>query len=231
MKQGKAHDIKSRGFKKPVIVIDVDDTLINSSEVVIDILNRNYDFTERIKKSPISKIYDNLSSWEYFSFFCKNDDILRNKIDKEVKEIFESEMFWNNVRLKKDIDLLFKKFGSKFKWIINSMGTKKNLEFKKDFLTKHLPDNIDYEIVLKHKNWGEKIEKEDLIGDVIIDDRIDVLLKNNSPIKILLTNFRKTDYNGGFGKDYYRSINEQIYRIDDINDLINVLEFYKEFEM
>ena len=231
MKYNKEQLIKKRGIGKPTIVVDVDDTLINSSETVIDVLSRTYKFTDRIKSLAPQKIYENLSNWEYFSFFCKSDDALRLKIDEDVKHIFESELFWNNVVLKKNVDLLFKEFGKNFKWIINSMGTQKNLEFKRDFLIKHLPENIDYELVLKTKEWGEKIEKEDLIGDVIIDDRLDVLLKNKTPFKILLKNFRKTDYNGGHGSSYYYMMNEQIYEVNDIEEIMNILNFYKEFNI
>lgn len=218
-----------KNIGKPTIVIDVDDTLINSTEVVISALNEKYKFTERVKDLPIKNIYDNLRNWEYFSFFCKADDPLRLAIDKDVEHIFESEIFWENVVLKKDVDLLFKEVGSDYKWIINSMGTKKNLEFKRDFLIRHLPYNIDYDLVLKHKNWGEKVEKEELKGDIIVDDRLDVLLSNSSKVKILISNFRKTDYNGGHGKSSYNKINEEFYEISTIDELIAFLKFYKEY--
>ena len=90
---------KNKGGK-PTIVIDVDDTLINSTEVVVNALSEKYKFTEKTKNLPIKDVYDSLSNWEYFYFFCKADDPMRLKIDKDVKHIFESEMFWENVVLK-----------------------------------------------------------------------------------------------------------------------------------
>lgn len=224
---------KRRGFCKPVILIDTDDTLINSSEVVIDLLRERYEFTDRIKRIEAEgkSIYDELKKWTYYSFFCKDEDPLRKEIDKASEEIYESEEFWSRIEFKKDIDLMFKKLGKSFKWIINSKGTQKNLEFKREWLEKNLPNGLDYDIVLEYAEWKGKINKEHLVGDIIIDDRADVLLNNNSPVRILLKNFRNTEYNGGFSESKMDLIGEDIYIVNDIKEIIDILEFYKSYKI
>lgn len=224
---------KRRGFCKPIVLIDTDDTLINSSEVVIDLLGERYEFTNRIKKirDEGKSIYDELKSWSYYTFFCGDENPLRKEIDKVSKDIYESEEFWKRVTFKKDIDLMFKELGKSFKWYINSKGTQRNLEFKREWLEKNLPKNLNYELVLECAGWGDKINKEHLIGDIIIDDRADVLLNNNSPVKILLKNFRNTEYNGGFNRRDSELIGEDIYIVNDIREVIDILKFFKKYKI
>ena len=90
---------------------------------------------------------------------------------------------------------------------------------------------MDYDIVLEYAEWKGKINKEHLVGDIIIDDRADVLLNNNSPVRILLKNFRNTEYNGGFSESKMDLIGEDIYIVNDIKEIIDILEFYKSYKI
>ena len=123
---------------------------------------------------------------------------------------------------------MFKTVGKKFKWIINSKGTKENLEYKKEWLEENLPD-IDYELVLMPINWTGNMSKSHLKADVIIDDRLDVLLDNKSRVKILLKNFRDTDYNGGIGKSREELINSDIYVVNDFKEILDILLFVRSW--
>ena len=233
MTRKKKNSIEKGGFfHKPIILLDVDDTLIDSSKVTIDLLNEKFEFTNRIKKliKENKNIYEELKRWTYYEYFCGSEDGLRKEIEKESERIYESKEFWEKVSFNKYIDIMFDELGQSFKWIINSKGTKKNLEYKREWLIKHLPKEIEYELVLECINWGDKISKKHLRGDIIIDDRLDVLKNNNSPIKVLLKNFRKTDYNGGFGSSKRDFINEDIYEVNDIKEVIDLLKFFSQYK-
>ena len=224
---------KRRGFCKPIVLIDTDDTLINSSEVVIDLLGEKYEFTDRIKKirDEGKSIYDELKRWSYYTFFCGAEDSLRKEIDKASEIIYENEEFWKRVTFKKDVDLMFEKLGRDFKWIINSKGSQRNLEFKREWLEENLPTWLNYELVLECADWGGKMNKDHLVGDVIIDDRADVLINNSTPVRVLLKNFRNTEYNGGFSEGKGKLIGENIYQVNDIKEVIDILEFFKNYKI
>lgn len=218
-------------FKKPTLIIDVDDTLINSSEVTIDLLSEKYEFTDRIKKLDREDIYKELKEWKYYTFFCSKDDPLRLEISREAQNIYGSKKFWDRIYFKQGIDLMFKEFGKSYKWIINSKGTKKNLEYKREWLENNIPSWVDYELVLDIAEWGGKMDKSHLVGDIIVDDRVDVLNSNDSPVKVLLRNYRFTRYNGGFEGHRDDIINKDIYEVDNIKEVMDILRFFKDYKL
>ena len=80
-------------MEKIKVYIDADDTILDSSVAIIDILN---------KKNNTNKTIHDLRDWNY-------RDIDGTMNGDKILELYESEEFFNTVKIKENINRLFKR--------------------------------------------------------------------------------------------------------------------------
>ena len=193
---------------KQVIYWDVDDVILNTSEVAINIINRRY-----------------LNEGQYKTFEDRKDWGLKSiwrEINKQIaKEIFESDDFWNEVKVREEFKEIFDSIGDKYEHKLVTKGTECNHDRKQQFLI-----NNTY---MKDKRWdyicvGDDEDKNivDMLNGVFVDDKLENLIVTNARIKILLKNGIDTDYNTPRGKN---TVVDNLYIANDLEEVKQLLEF------
>ena len=192
--------------KKIKLFIDADDTILESSKAFIDIVNRQDNINP-------PKIYEGLRDWKYRSLFpyMTNERII---------EIYDSEEFFNIVKINPDFENFYLKHENDFEWNIVTKGHKSNIEHKQKYFKKHLPKA---KVVGCHfdSKEVENFDKSHIDMDygIQIDDRTDCLMGTNANIKILFKNNRNFYWNRT------QNITEPIYIMNSWKEIIETLEF------
>jgi len=193
--------------KKIRIYLDCDDTIINSSETVIKILNKRYN-----KNCTI----DDLKDWNYRS-------IVPTISKSDVEAIYSSEEFWNQVSLVPEFVEVFEEFYDDFEWVIISKGGIENIKRKKDFLRKNLKKNVKFGAAYHYSDsHKEEKTKFDMKNAIQIDDVFAELKKTNAAVKVLLKNDRNLYWNKAIVEV------EGLYQLNNWNDIKDMLRFFKE---
>ena len=193
---------------KQVIYWDVDDVILNTSEVAINIINRRY-----------------LNEGQHKTFKDRKDWGLKSiwrEINKQIaKEIFESDDFWNEVKVREEFKEIFDSIGDKYEHKLVTKGTECNHDRKQQFLI-----NNTY---MKDKRWdyicvGDDEDKNivDMSNGIFVDDKLENLVVTNARIKILLKNGIDTDYNTPRGKN---TVVDNLYIANDLEEVKQLLEF------
>lgn len=155
------------------LYVDADDTILDSSKAVIEILNEKYNL------SPAKTILD-LEDWNYHSI-C--DEVT----PAEVTEIYNSKDFFDRVKIKKGFENFWRKHKDKFSLKIVTKGTFENLRRKEEYFSKYLPEAEVVGIGFNTDTLSDFGKgRIDMAGGIQIDDRTDSL-NTNAPIKILIT--------------------------------------------
>lgn len=203
--------------QKRIIVIDFDDTILKSSEIVIDILN---------EKNKTQKTIADLSDWNYRSIDPKITT-------RDVDEIYSSDSFWQralNIKYLNDgIVDFFNSFKNDFKFIVCSVGTEENLRRKENFI-KNLGLNLGI-LGLDISLLGIPQEDKHLTGNLdkscfdfsscylFIDDNTKAVQSVNAPKKILVRNNRNVLWNK-------KPINdEKTYCVNTFNEIVEMIKF------
>lgn len=200
--------------KKITLYIDADDTILNSSEVVIAILNKRYNI------SPPKTIKD-LRDWRYRSIY-------KDVTIEEIQKIYESEEFYDMAAVN-EVFLNFYKTNKKhFEIVIVTKGTDENLIKKEKFLKSVLGDEIRYVGLRMDQKTGECGQEDydkssvNMKYGIQIDDRTDALRNTNAPIKILYKHDSDTTWNCG-----YENL-ENFYAVDTWRQIVEILLFVKD---
>lgn len=200
---------------KQTIYLDVDDVVFNSSEVVLDILNKKYD---------LHKTMNDIKDWCYTSIYKK-------MTPKVVEEIYESEEFWSKVKIRGDFleNIVYnKEIQKNYIFAFVTQGNEKNL--KKKII--HFIEHSDFKDIFKESNFygvglDETKDDVDMSNGVQIDDNFKNLRNTNSKLKILLKNNIDTKYNNYDYKDEITN-REDLYIIDNFEELRDILLFNLE---
>lgn len=200
---------------KQTIYLDVDDVVFNSSEVVLDILNKEYN---------LHKTMNDIKDWCYTSIY-------KNMTPQKVEEIYESEDFWSRIRIREDfLNNIIKEIKIKENYIFAfvTQGNKKNLKKKIIYFIEH----PDFKDTFKESNFygvglDETKDDVDMSNGVQIDDNFKNLRNTNSKLKILLKNNINTKYNNYDYKDEITN-REDLYIIDNFEELRDILLFNLE---
>lgn len=195
---------------KPSIVLDFDDTLVNSSIQIINMLNQKY---------KLNKTIADLTDWNYSSIYS-------NITPKEVIEMYASPQFFNGITWGEGARLFLLEFSPLYKFIICSKGSLKNLELKKAFLTKWFTKMqiFDWEFVgIENDEEADfHLDKSSIdFSETLfcVDDNTNALLSINSPKKFLIKNYKDCYWNK-------TPINrEDVYVINNFYDLIKICKF------
>lgn len=187
------------------ILIDIDDTLLKSSEEIIRQLNN---------KNGTSKTINDLTDYKYRS-------IDENITQEEINQMYASDDFFANVAFNDGAIEFIIKYSKIFDIIFVSYGTSDNLLKKVNMLNNFvLYYNLD-NIFFASFEIG-KANKSDILLDNIylaIDNHSEHLDELNAPKKILLKNFKETDWN----KTPIN--NEYTYVANSFNDIDEMIEF------
>lgn len=185
------------------IFLDCDDTIINSSECIIDLLN---------KKNGTNKTIRDLKDFNYRS-------IDRTLTDEDVIRLFESDEFWSSVDYNSEFLDVKDFIDSNFDVEIVSCGTELNLKKKKgklaslgySFTGVPIRDNLN--LCKKCINMQNGIQ---------IDDNMSSMENTNAAIKILFQN------NNDFTWNKPKSNIDNLYIAQTWKEIYQILEFFKK---
>lgn len=198
---------------KITLYIDADDTIMLSSVAVIDILNEKYNIIPK-------KTIDDLRDWGYRSIY--------GRLSKEEKDaIYESDEFYDKVKIDPDFLNFYKTNHKFFDFVIVTKGTAINIKKKQKFLKSVLGNGFDYigmSIDVNETDLSKKFDKSsvNMKHGIQIDDRTDALAKTNAPIKILYRHNTDMTWN----RDY-DGINN-LYAANTWKEIIEILLFAKD---
>lgn len=187
---------------KNKLYLDCDDTILNSSECIIEILN---------KKNNTKKTIEDLSDFGYRS--------IDGKISKkEILKLFESDIFWDSVNLNQNFVKIKEFIDSNFDVSVVSCGTDINLRKKESFVKSNL--GYDFIGVLIDEEMNLCKKHIDMENSIQIDDNIKSIENTNAAIKILLQNNEKNVWNKPNPNI------DNLYVARDWDDIFEILQFF-----
>lgn len=185
------------------LFIDFDNTIANSSEVIVDMLNEHFDKNEnfeKLRKYDFSDLFPECSYWDIEKFFNSDEMFERLKIFPNMIETVDA----------------FKDFFDEIS--IVTIGTKDNLENKKRFLKENNLELTFYEI---ENNGRSDKSSVDMHNGVFIDDHIGCLHSSNAKIKILMKNVENGEWNKV-------EPNDDIYVVNNWYEVYSIFDFIKK---
>ena len=187
------------------IYVDCDDTILHSSETVIDILNKRY---------RTNKTINDLKDWNYRS-------IVSTITQDEILDIYCSDEFWDNVKNNEKFLAVYNKLKDKVNWVVVSKGNYANLLKKQEYLDKHFDNIYFYGLLINGANDFNK-SYIDMSDGIQIDDNINCLLSTNSSLKIIIRNYRDVYWNR------IPAHVDNLYSVDDWKQIDSILDFMLE---
>ena len=189
-----ASQLETIPYKSYDLFIDFDDTIVNSSKIVVNILNKRYDkhFT-----------YHDSKKWDYSDLYPAVNPI-------DIVEIFDSEDFFKQA--KNNFFPYTKNFirnNLNFRNItVVSCGMATNLYLKEKFLHEVFGDDIKF-IGIESSEMGK--QSVDMKYGILIDDHETNLITSNANIKILFANDGEKECNCTLYNDPNQYIMEKWY--------------------
>lgn len=185
------------------IFLDCDDTIMNSSECIIGLLN---------KKNGTNKTIKDLKDFHYRS-------IDKTLTDKDVIKLFESDEFWGSVDYNGDFLEIKDFIDSNFDVEVVSCGTKLNLE-KKEKKLKSLGYKFTGVLIKNDSNLCKKCIN--MQGGIQIDDNMNSMENTNATIKILFQNGNDFTWNRP------KPNIDNLYVVQTWKEIFQILEFLKK---
>lgn len=185
------------------LFIDFDNTIANSSEVIVDMLNEHFDKNEnfeKLRKYDFSDLFPERSYWDIEKFFNSDEMFERLKIFPNMIETVDT----------------FKDFFDEIS--IVTIGTKDNLENKKRFLKEN---NLELTFYGIENNGRSDKSSVDMHNGVFIDDHIGCLHSSNAKIKILMKNVENGEWNKV-------EPNDDIYVVNNWYEVYSIFDFIKK---
>lgn len=185
------------------LFIDFDNTIANSSEVIVDMLNEHFgknENFEKLRKYDFSDLFPECSYWDIEKFFNSDEMFERLKIFPNMIETVDA----------------FKDFFDEIS--IVTIGTKDNLENKKRFLKEN---NLELTFYGIENNGRSDKSSVDMNNGVFIDDHIGCLHSSNAKIKILMKNVENGEWNKV-------EPNDDIYVVNNWYEVYSIFDFIKK---
>ena len=185
------------------LFIDFDNTIANSSEVIVDMLNEHFgknENFEKLRKYDFSDLFPECSYWDIEKFFNSDEMFERLKIFPNMIETVDA----------------FKDFFDEIS--IVTIGTKDNLENKKIFLKEN---NLELTFYGIENNGRSDKSSVDMHNGVFIDDHIGCLHSSNAKIKILMKNVENGEWNKV-------EPNDDIYVVNNWYEVYSIFDFIKK---
>ena len=185
------------------LFIDFDNTIANSSEVIVDMLNEHFGKSEnfeKLRKYDFSDLLPECSYWDIEKFFNSDEMFERLKIFPNMIETVDA----------------FRDFFDEIS--IVTIGTKDNLENKKRFLKEN---NLELTFYGIENNGRSDKSSVDMHNGVFIDDHIGCLHSSNAKIKILMKNVENGEWNKV-------EPNDDIYVVNNWYEVYSIFDFIKK---
>ena len=162
------------------IFLDFDDTMVDSSKVIVELLNRRFGTHEDVA---------NLNTWNYTNLFPTIKGI-------EIEDLFDSAEFFELLEWKEGAADFINKFHDII--TIVSKGNEMNLYRKEMWIRKTFPDikfiGIDPDVSKSTVEMG--------MGDCIIDDHAENLIHSTAQMRIMFESFKHVEWNEEFYSVY-----------------------------
>lgn len=212
--QGTFFPLIPKHQKKQQIFWDVDDVILNSSEAIVNIINKQYLEPQNLP----TKTYADCTSWDYKSVY--------EGMDREKTEgMFECNLFWSTVTIRPEfLEMLNSGFlTSNYENIFITKGTERNLYKKREYLESKL-GNYWSEFEYIGLTMEQKKQKIDMSEAIQIDDVFANLSGSNAHIKILMQNGISTPWNNNV--QHPKTLpNDNLYNVDYLDQVKEILEF------
>lgn len=185
------------------LFIDFDNTIANSSEVIVDMLNEHFGKSEnfeKLRKYDFSDLFPECSYWDIEKFFNSDEMFERLKIFPNMIETVDA----------------FRDFFDEIS--IVTIGTKDNLENKKRFLKEN---NLELTFYGIENNGRSDKSSVDMHNGVFIDDHIGCLHSSNAKIKMLMKNVENGEWNKV-------EPNDDIYVVNNWYEVYSIFDFIKK---
>lgn len=183
------------------LYIDFDNTIVNSSEVIVKMLN---------EKFGEDKDWEKLRRYDF-------KDLFPSCSYQEIEKYFESDRMFEEVELFPEAYETLCSFKDNFdKVSVVTIGTDINLEKKKRFIKDRF--HFDIELIGIRNDGRSNKGSVDMRDGVFIDDHIDCLHSSNAKVKILI----KTSENAEWSKI---EPNDDIYVVSNWYEIYSILDF------
>ena len=183
------------------LYIDFDNTIVNSSEVIVKMLNEKFGENKdwkKLRRYDFSDLFPSCSHWE-------------------IEKCFESDKMFEKVELLPEVYETLHSFKDKFdKVSVVTIGTDINLEKKRMFVNDRFPFDIEL-IGIKSDGRNNK-DSVDMRDGVFIDDHIDCLHSSNAKVKILIKTSEKAEWSK-------IEPNDDIYVVSNWYEIYSILDF------
>jgi 5'(3')-deoxyribonucleotidase len=184
------------------VYVDFDNTIVESNQKVIEILNDKY---------GLNKSEDDLEDYGYTS--------IAPITEEEKLGIFESDEFFSNLKFKSDFLKVLNKYDGKVKFIITTKGTAENLKKKEQWVKENIPGNVSF-VGITNNSLSKK--QVDMTNGIQIDD-CTAALDTNADIKILY----KDNHNFNWQSNYN---NTDILVVNTWLEIDDILSFYSSYD-
>lgn len=184
------------------VYVDFDNTIVESNQKVIEILNDKY---------GLNKSEDDLEDYGYTS--------IAPITEEEKLGIFESDEFFSNLKFKSDFLKVLNKYDGKVKFVITTKGTAENLKKKEQWIKENIPGNISFVGITNNSLSKRQV---DMTNGIQIDD-CTAALDTNANIKILY----KDNHNFNWQSNYN---NTDILVVNTWLEIDDILSFYSSYD-
>lgn len=193
-------------YERQKILIDIDDTLLKSSIEIIRELNI---------KNNTYKFLNDLKDYGYRS-------IDKNITQKEVKKMYGSDIFWENVRFTSYAIEFIKKYEKIFDIVFVSYGDCENLNKKQSFILDMIICNnfSNVSFIGCDNTVTEGDKSKVLLSNVYlaIDNHSGHLEELNASKKVLFKNFQDVYWN-------QVPVNSDWYVVNDFKEIEEMIDF------
>lgn len=176
--------MRSKIKKRINIFIDFDNTIVNSTKKLIELLNLKHNTNinwEDVKKYNCTDVFPNVSH-------------------EEILNIFNNKDFFKELDIFNNFNETLIKYKNYCNYYICTIGTKNNLSLKKKWCYKNMPITYGFYGIEKLDMNKESV---DMVDGIIIDDHIQNLRSSNAKYKILFKGEFDTDWNCKLGYEDY----------------------------
>ena len=175
-------------MNKPVIYLDFDSTLVNSTRRLTEILN---------------DIYSTNVDWKDIKEYNCQDQFKTVTVD-EIEAIFDREDFFQGLEVFDNAFQVMKMYEDVFDWRIVTIGTSTNLRNKQRWCQQNIPIKFVFHGI-EQKGMGKACV--DMSGGIIIDDHIDNIRSSNADYKLLYRGGIPTEWNTQLPTETFIEVN------------------------
>lgn len=184
------------------VYIDFDNTIAESNQKIIDILNKMYN---------LEKTEEDLKDFGFKSIAPITND--------EKMSLFESDEFFENLKLKDGVLNVIDKHRNNFNFIVTTIGSEKNLSKKREWLKEQIPFELDFVGIVNDRLSKKMICMK---KGIQVDDCM-FSLDTNAKVKILY----KSNNNFPWQKGY---INKDVIVVNNWSEIDEILDFLKDYD-